>query len=342
MRVIPRSAMSGAAAASNPWATESSTAVRSVAEPTVARSRGLREVAETEPQHDGAADSIAVTHPPSEPIDDLSEDDVELRHRAVLPTEGSLRADGSAPPRGVHWARIAQPSQRVHVCPGRLAQQSLGGRGLELGELPHGTDAEPVQLLGRHRTDAPHPLDRQREEELLLAIRLDHEQPIGLADRTRDLGEELGACDADRDRQPDFRPHPLPQSHGDILRRARDLAEPAHLEERFVDRQSLDERRRVAENREHITTRGRVGIHPRRNDHGFRTQIPRLPATHRGTNSARLRLVAGREHDPAADDDRPPPQLRRIPLLDGCIERVEVGMQYGRLAPHPASYRSPA
>ena len=251
--------------------------------------------------------------------------------------ERALGADGAATPCGVDRSRIPQPGQRVQVRSGRLAQQPLGGRGFELGELPDGVDAEPVQLLGGHGADTPQPLDRQRKQELLLPVGLDDEQPVGLAHRAGDLGEELGARDPDRDGQSDLRAHPLPQSHRDLLGRAHDVAEAADLEERLVDGEPLDERRRVAEDREHVLAGRGVGVHPRRDDHGIRAQVARLPAAHRGAHSTGLRLVARREHHPAADDDRPTAQRRRVALLDGGVEGVEVGVQHGRLAPHRAS-----
>ena len=55
-------------------------------------------------------------------------------------------------------------------------------------------------------------------------------------------------------------------------------------------------------------------------------------AAHRGADAERLRLVAGGEHDPAADDHRPAAQARVVALLDRRVERVEVGVQDRRLA----------
>ncbi len=71
-----------------------------------ARPGGSGEVAEAEPQHDGAAGAVAVAQPASEPIDDLGEDEVEFFGRSRAVSEGALRADGSASPRGVDRARI--------------------------------------------------------------------------------------------------------------------------------------------------------------------------------------------------------------------------------------------
>ena len=197
-------------------------------------------------------------------------------------------------------------------------------------------DAEPVQLLGGHGTDPPQPFDRQREQERLLPLGFDHEQPVGLADRAGDLGEELGPRDPDRDGESDLRTNPLTQSHRDLLGRARDAPETTDLEERLVDGEPLHERRRIAEDREHVSTGRGVGVHPRRDDHGIRAQVARLPAAHRGAHPAGLRLVARRQHHAAADDDRPTAQRGRVALLDRGVERVEIGVQHGRLAPHPA------
>ena len=52
----------------------------------------------------------------------------------------------------------------------------------------------------------------------------------------------------------------------------------------------------------------RVRRHPRRHDDRVRAQPARLPAAHRRADAERLRLVARREHDPAADDHRPAAQ----------------------------------
>ena len=48
---------------------------------------------------------------------------------------------------------------------------------------------------------------------------------------------------------------------------------------------------------------------------------------HRRADAERLGLVAGREHDAAADDHRPAAQARVVALLDRRVERVEVGVE---------------
>jgi hypothetical protein len=49
-------------------------------------------------------------------------------------------------------------------------------------------------------------------------------------------------------------------------------------------------------------------------------------------DALRLRLVAGGEHDTAADDHRPAEQPRVVPLLDRREERVEISVEDGRLS----------
>ena len=171
-------------------------------------------------------------------------------------------------------------------------------------------------------------------EELELAVGRDEEQPVGLGDRARDLGEELRAGDADRDRQADPLEHLAPQTDRDLGRGARDSSEAADVEERLVDRQPFDQRGRVGEDLEHRLARFRVRLHARRHDDGARAEQARLAAAHRGVDAEGLRLVARGEHDPAADDHGLAPQPRIVALLDRCEERVEVGMQDRRGAGH--------
>ena len=60
----------------------------------------------------------------------------------------------------------------------------------------------------------------------------------------------------------------------------------------------------------------------------------RAPDAHRRLDAARLRLVAGGEHDAAPDDHGPAAELGVVALLDGREERVEVGVQDRRLRAH--------
>ena len=158
------------------------------------------------------------------------------------------------------------------------------------------------------------------------------EQAVGLRRAARHLGEELRPRHSDRDRQPDPLQHVAPQPHRDLDRRARQPAQSADVEERLVDREPLDERRRVLEHPEHRLARLGVGRHPRRDDDRTRAQPPGVRTPHRRADTEGLGLVARGEHDSSADDHGPAAQTRIVPLLDGRVERVHVGVEDRRRA----------
>jgi hypothetical protein len=64
------------------------------------------------------------------------------------------------------------------------------------------------------------------------------------------------------------------------------------------------------------------------------TQATGSRDAHRRADAVRLRLITGREYNPGADDHRPSTQVRVISLLDRRKERVDVGMENGRLFRH--------
>ena len=116
---------------------------------------------------------------------------------------------------------------------------------------------------GGRRTDAPEPSHRERVQELELGRRVDHQQPVGLAEVARELGELLRGGDTDRGDEP-----VSPRTRARIARRdrpARAVAPPhaAHVEERLVERQRLHERRDDAEDRHDRRARGVVGVEAR-------------------------------------------------------------------------------
>ena len=142
-----------------------------------------------------------------------------------------------------------------------------------------------------------------------LAVGRHDQEPVRLRHAARDLREELRPRDADGDRKTDLVEHAPPQPHGDLAREARDPLQPAHVEERLVDREPFDERRRVLEHGKDRLARIRVGRHARRHDGRLRAQPPRLCATHRSADAVRLRLVA-RGGDHACADDHGAPRSR--------------------------------
>ena len=184
-----------------------------------------------------------------------------------------------------------------------------------------------AELSRGHLADAPETFDRQRVEKRQLAVGRHDEQAVGLGDAARHLGEELRPGHAHRDRQAHSFESVAFQSRSDLGRRPRDPLEPANVEERLVDRQPFDKGRGIVEHAKERPAGLGVDRHPRRYDHRTRAQPPRLPAAHRGAHAEGLGLVARGEHDSSADDHGPAAQTRIVPLLDGRVERVEVGVE---------------
>ena len=283
-----------------------------------------------------------VAHAARYTVDDPDRDRVDLLSRSPRTTERALRPDRAAPPADLHRTRVAIVRQRVQVPSRSLShhrhQHSFGQR----CDLADRVDPPRVQLLRGLRPDAPEPVDRQRVQEVELTRGRHDDQPVGLADRARDLGQELGASDADRDRESDPFPNHAAQLARDLHRRTRHLPQPADVEERFVDGDAFDERSRVLEHVEDGPARFLVRADPGRNDDRVRAQPSCQSAAHGTAHATRPRLVARAHHHAAADDHRPPAQARIVPLLDRCEEGIEIGVQDVRLghehmfAPRPS------
>ena len=293
-----------------------------------------REVVEAQAQYHSPADSPRGTHPPGDPVDKADKGRVDVLERLGRTAESPLRADrASAPPR-LHGARVAVVRERVELSTRNAAEQRDERRLGERRDLANGPDPEPVELPRRHPAHAPEPLDRERVQERELAARRHDEEAVGLGDPARHLGKELRPGDADRDREPDALAHLGAQTGGDLGRRAREPPDPAHVEERLVDRQPLDERRGVLEDLEDRLARLDVRRHAGLDDDRVRAEPAGAGDAHRGAHAARLRLVAGREHHPVTDDHRPSTQTRIVSLLNGSEECVDVGVRDGRVSCH--------
>jgi hypothetical protein len=224
--------------------------------------------------------------------------------------------------------------KRVEV-PARCPPEHRDERGLrQPGHVRDGREPARAELAGGDRADPPEPLDGERMQEVELALGRHDEQAVGLGDAARHLGEELRPGHADRDGQTDPLAHLAAQARGDLRRGAREALHAPHVEERFVDRQPFDERRRVLEHPVHRLARLGVCRHARLDDDRLRAQAPRLRSAHRRSDAVGLRLVARREHDAGAHDHGPAAQARVVALLDRRVERVEVGVEDRRLARH--------
>ena len=96
--------------------------------------------------------------------------------------------------------------------------------GRQIGDVGNGVEAALVEFGRRDPSDAPQPFDGEGMEELDLGVGLDDEETVGFADGAGDLGEELGAGDADRDGQPDLVGDTRSETGGDDGRRSQRAA----------------------------------------------------------------------------------------------------------------------
>ena len=215
------------------------------------------------------------------------------------PAEGPLRPDRAPAPTGHHGSRVAVVRERVQVPARRPSEHPHEGCLVERRHLRHRPEPAPVELGGRHAADSPEPLHRQGMEERQLALRRDDQQAVRLRHCARDLGQELRPRHPDRDREPDLLEDVSPQSLRDLGGRPSEALEPANVEERLVDREALDERRRRLEHLEHRLARVGVRGHSRCHDDRVRAEPSGPPPAHGRADPVRLGLVARREDDPA-------------------------------------------
>ena len=231
--------------------------------------------------------------------------------------------------------------ERVEVTPCGAPDDGDERRLIQCRDIRHRHERSLVELLRRDRADTPEPLHRQRVEERELFTDRDDEQAIGFAHGARHLRQELRPRDAHGDGDADLLSDRLPQSGADLRRGARDPPQSADVEERLVDRESFDERRRVPEDREHRLARLRVRLHPRTHDDGLGAEAAGLPLAHGCPHAEGLRFVAGSQDDPAAHDHGAAAQRRVVSLLDRRVERVGVRVEDRALFDHPAMLAAP-
>ena len=118
---------------------------------------------------------------------------------------------------------------------------------------------------------------------------------------------------------------------------------PRHVGEGLVDRDALDSRREVAKDSDRRVAESLVFMKVSADKDQVGTELPRAPSRHAASYAEGPRFVGSREHDAAADRNRPAAKARVEQLFDGRIEGVEVrvknGSGGGRLAALPCHRR---
>ena len=182
-------------------------------------------------------------------------------------------------------------------------------------------------LLGC-RADAVNESDRLVRQHGARLVLIERGKAARLVQVGGDLGQELVAGQADRNRDADVALDLAgkPRQHF-----GRDHAVHAlgagEVEKRLVDRQRLDQRRQRLHGMAHLAADPDIFRHVGPDHGGMRAQRQRLEHRHRRAHPEGAGDVAGRRHHAAlaaADDDGLVGDLRIVALLDGGVERVAI------------------
>jgi hypothetical protein len=145
----------------------------------------------------------------------------------------------------------------------------------------------------------------------------------------------LGPRHADRDRKAQLRPHALADSHCNLPRRTEQVGAAGNVGEGFIDGYSLNEWGEIADHPDGGVAQPLVFAEMSADKGEMRAQFARLPARHAAANPEGPGFVGSREHNPAADRNRPAAQGRVKQLFYGSIEGVQVRMKDGGCRRHP-------
>jgi hypothetical protein len=215
------------------------------------------------------------------------------------------------------------PADRA-VAPRQLAVVE----GTQLANL---RDAVARQPLGQGGADAPDQPDRLGAEELGRFSAPDDREAARLVEIGGDLGEELVVAEPDRDGDADLALDAAGQLHHRMRRRAAvQQLGAGQVEKGLVDREWLNQRRRLAHERPHRAADGAILRHVGADDDGIRTGLERLEHRHRGAHAVEPRDVAAGEDDAAlatADDYRLVGERRVVAFLDAGVKGVAIEMR---------------
>jgi hypothetical protein len=161
---------------------------------------------------------------------------------------------------------------------------------------------------------------------------LDDHQAVGFRNLGCNLRQVLGRGDADRDRKPDLVAHAAADLGRDLGGSAEEVHRPGDVEECFVDRDALDERREVPQHVDRGVAEPLVLAEVTADELQVGTEAACLPAGHPTVDSECLGLVRRGQDHAATDRDRCAAQTRIEELLDRRVEGIEVGVQDRRAA----------
>jgi hypothetical protein len=178
--------------------------------------------------------------------------------------------------------------------------------------------------------DAVELADRQGFDEGRALLRRDDELAVGLAVIGRQLGQELVVGDAGRGGEAGLGEDAGADLAGDVGGERHVLEVGRDVEIGLVERQRLDQRRVLQEDRADLARHLLVDVEARLDEHQLRAEPLGGRRRHGRAHAELARLVACRHHHAAlaaaADRDRLAAQRRVVALLHRRIERIHVEM----------------
>ena len=227
-------------------------------------------------------------HPPGDAVHQRDEHGVERLGRGRRPAERALGADRAPATAALHRPGIAVVGQGVQVAAGRPPEHRDQRRLAERGDLADRRDAPVVELGGRRRARRP------RAARPGSGWRKASSPPVGTTSRPSGLATALATLARNFVRAtPTVMGRPTRSRTSrrsrtaDLRGRAAEPPQAAHVEERLVDREPLDQRRRVPEHLEHRLAGLGVGRHPGLDHDGLGAEAPRLRSAHRRAHAVR-------------------------------------------------------
>ena len=224
-----------------------------------------------------------------------------------------------------------------------LAKPPAQGLGVGFCQLPDRADTVRVELAPGGRSHIQKVLHRQRVDNLLIIVRLDAGDGVGLFVITAQFCSDFVVGNADAHRDAQFPLDPV----ADLLRHGHGAAEQphaaAHIRPTFIQAERLDLVGVVLQDLAHITAVPHILAVVRRHDEKVAAALLRLPDRHARLDAHPLGGVAGGQHDAvavllaAADGDAFAAQGGVFLHFDRGIKRVGVDMEYGsaRHTRHP-------
>lgn len=203
----------------------------------------------------------------------------------------------------------------------------------KVGDVADGARADPLEPFGDGGSDTPERADRLRPQEGRGLGLGNDEDPVGLGATGGELGDELGRGGADRGDEPGLVRDAGAQALGDVVGRPEEGSGTAHVEERLVDAERLDERRHIAEDGHDGARDLLIALVARLEHDRVRAAAQRDTHGHGGVDAVAPSLVRRGRHDracAAVPTMTGFPAARSGEQLDGGEERVHVEVQDAR------------